>query len=97
MRRALLVAIACAALAGVVLRAPLAWGCSCAVASVSQHVKAADVVFVGTVATTQTSQGVEGIVRFVVSSVIKGSPTPSAEVRIPAGGDTCGIDMVVGR
>jgi len=98
MRRALLVALAGVALAGVVVRAPLAFGCSCAVSNLRDQIKAADAVFVGVASATRTAaQDAEGAARFEVAGVYKGSVEPTTEVRTPATGDTCGIEVIVGQ
>lgn len=97
MRR--LVPIAALVLAGLVVRAPTAWACSCvADTTPAKQFKAADVVFVGTVSTVSIPDSTMGSVRarMTVTDVYKGSVPADTGVETSADVAGCGVAFVPG-
>jgi hypothetical protein len=95
MKRALLV-IAAVVLAGLLVPAQVSWACSCANVPVADLVKAADVVFVGQVATIDSPAQGDSTAHFNVGSIYKGSVEQTTAVRTAREGDTCRADLVAG-
>jgi hypothetical protein len=97
MRR--LLPIAALVLAGLVVRAPTAWACSCvADTTPAKQFKAADVVFVGTVSTVSIPDPPMGSVsaRMTVTDVYKGDVPPDTRVGTSADVAGCGVAFVPG-
>src|SRR5258708_3515786 len=97
MRR--LLPIAALVLAGVVVRAPTAWACSCvADTTPAKQFKTADVVFVGTVSTVSVPDPTMGTVsaRMTVTDVYKGDVPPDTRVATSADVAGCGVAFVPG-
>ena len=97
MRR--LLPIAVLVLAGLVVRAPTAWACSCVADTTPQkQFKAADVVFVGTVSTVSVPDSTMGSVsaRMTVTDVYKGDVPSDTAVETSADVAGCGVAFVPG-
>jgi len=97
MRR--LLPIAVLVLAGLVVRAPMAWACSCVADTTPQkQFTAADVVFVGSVSNVTTLEATAGdvVAQIAVSQVYKGSVPAAAGVHTPGNVAGCGVAFVVG-
>jgi len=97
MRRLLPVAVL--VLAGLVVRAPMAWACSCVADTTPQkQFTAADVVFVGSVSNVTTLEATAGdvVAQITVTQVYKGSVPAAAGVHTPGNVAGCGVAFVVG-
>jgi hypothetical protein len=97
MRR--LLPIAALLLAGLVVRAPTAWACSCVADTTPQkQFKAADVVFVGSVGNITAPDSTMGdvLAQMTVTQVYKGSVSVVAGVHTSANVAGCGVAFAVG-
>ncbi|MCA1830676.1 MAG: hypothetical protein ABR552_01795 [Actinomycetota bacterium] len=89
--------VAALVLLALVVRAPTAWGCTCVQRTLADQFRAATVVFVGSVAATDTPQGRAENVTFSVDAVYKGDTTENVTVHTPRSQADCGVLFVPGQ